>query len=267
VSVFDFVDYKAFLVAELDSRPRGARSELARASGCQLAYLSRVLGGDAQLSLEQADGASEYFQHGEEERSFLLLLVERARAGTERLRRHFETRIHEALERRLVLRRRLEVKRSLSREDQVTYYSAWYYAALHVLVTIPGFRSREAIVRYFRQRGVPPEIIGPALEFLCSIGLLSAEKGEYQVGEARIHLGSDSPMISRHHANWRLRALSALDARGGEDLHYSSVVTLSAADAIRVKEILVRAIEKSKAIIRDSPAEELGCLALDFFAC
>ena len=63
-SSFSFKDYKALLHWRIETSPRrgrGVRAALAQAMKVQSAYLSRVLNGDADLSLEQADAANTFF--------------------------------------------------------------------------------------------------------------------------------------------------------------------------------------------------------------
>lgn len=63
-SIFDYSDYKAFILSVDQSRPRGFRKSLAAAIPCQTAYVSQVLNGGAHFNLEQAEAA------GREDRIF-----------------------------------------------------------------------------------------------------------------------------------------------------------------------------------------------------
>ena len=267
--VFDYKEYKAYLHAVIASKPkagRGMRMALARSISAPVSHVSQVLGGNSQFSPEQAEGVNEFLGHTQEEAGFFLLLVQLARAGTPALRRRLETQLHQVIEKRLVLKDRLGVKASLSIEDQATFYSSWVYGAIHVMLTIEKFQSREAISRYL---GISPKRTGEILQFLVSIGLaVPKDNGRFGVGTARIHLGSDSPMISKFHTNWRMRAIRALDEDNddaGSDLHYSSAITIADSDILRIKSILVKNIEEIKAIIRDSKEEGVHCFSLDFF--
>jgi hypothetical protein len=68
---------------------------------------------------------------------------------------------------------------------------------------------------------------------------------------------ADSPWIGKHHANWRFQALKSIDEEPRmDDLHYTSGISVSATDAPKVREILVRAIEEVKQVVRPSPAEQ-----------
>ncbi|MES2803731.1 MAG: hypothetical protein V4654_14660 [Bdellovibrionota bacterium] len=50
-----------------------------------------------------------------------------------------------------------------------------------------------------------------------------------------------------------------------KNLHYSSVVTLSEADCLKIKSLLVNYIGEIKTIIRDSKEEGMHSFSIDFF--
>jgi hypothetical protein len=79
-------------------------------------------------------------------------------------------------------------------------------------------------------------------------------------------LGNDSKNILKHHTNWRLQAAESLDREELKDLHYSGVVSLSAADATKVKNIFLESIKASQSVIKDSKEEELCAVIIDFFS-
>ena len=264
-SVFEFQHYKPYL--RLKTGPvgtkKGIKSALAEALGCQSTYLSQILHANADLSLEQADRCNAFFGHAKEESAFFLLLVQKDRAGTVSLARHFEEQIDEILRRRLVLTKRLGEKAVLSAESQSVYYSSWVYAAVHIALTVPELRTREALATYFH---LPRQKVTEALEFLVSAGLAAPDGAAYRVGESHVRLGNDSHNIVRHHANWRTQALEALDREQLADLHYSGVVSLSRADVTKVKDLLLETVKNAQAIVKDSREEELCVMNLDFFS-
>ena len=266
MDIFEYFDYKIYLNERLD-RPqdgggRGSRSRLSHACDCQTSYTAQVLRGSAHFSLEQAEAINEYLGHSENQARFLILLVQLARAGSPALRKRFEREIEEMRLERLNLQKRLGVKSRLNSEDQTTYYSAWYFAAIHVLVSIPRFQSPKAIAN---ELSLSAKHVQEALQFLVRTQMIEEAPGGYRLGTTRIHLGADSPAISKHHTNWRLQAIRSLEQGRSEDMHYSSVVTISVKDALRIREMLVKAIENAKGVIKDSPEEELRALCLDFF--
>ena len=264
-SVFEYQDYKRYVLDWIAKRPlagRGEKSRIAESIHCQLAYVSQIFSGSAQLSLEQAEALNGFLNHSDDEAEYFLQLVQLERAGTPDLRKRIKRRIKEILQKRLVLKNRLQFEKKLNNEDQMTYYSAWYYAAIHMALAIPEFRSRNSLARAF---GLRPSIISKVLDFFVERGLAEENKGEYRIGDVRIHLDSESPMISKHHLNWRMQAMQSLEKEGSHDLHYSSVITVSEADLPRVRETLVKAIESVRSVVRPSVDETLFCYSIDLF--
>lgn len=265
-NVFSYRSYKAYLraaIADKTIHGWGSKSALARALSCQTSHISQVLKGQSHFSLEQADNVNNFLDHSRDEAQFFLLLLQLERAGTQSLRDFLQTQLDQLLEKQLVLKNRVNIKRVLSGEDQATYYSAWYYAAVHILITIPGFQTKNEISGYL---GLSTRRVSEILDYLVSINLAVKLGNRYRVGDARIYLGSDSSMVAKHHANWRIQAIQSLD-RGStkSDLHYSSVISLSRSDCENIKLQLVKSIEEIKARVKDSKEEELMCFSLDFF--
>jgi hypothetical protein len=84
-------------------------------------------------------------------------------------------------------------------------------------------------------------------------------------GEVRMHLSHDSPMNSKHHANWRIRAIQSLERETAQELHYSGVISVSFEDLVRVREIMARALEDVGKVVKDSTDETVYCYSLDLF--
>lgn len=264
-SVFEFTSYKEYLLHWISRRPnsgRGERSRIAETLRCQLAYISQVLSGPAHFSFEQAEALNALLDHTDDEADFFLLLVQLERAGTPALQKRVKKKIQEILNQRLILKNRLQFEKTLSREDQMTYYSAWYYAAIHIALAIPGLQTRDALARAF---GLSISKVSQVLDFLLTRGLSKEEKGRYQIGDVRLHLESDSPMISKHHTNWRMQAIQSLEKETSSELHYSSVITVAEEDIPKIRESLVRAVEKVREIVKPSQDETLFCYTIDLF--
>lgn len=263
--IFDFTDYRAYLLDWIGQKPkggRGIRALLAEAIHSPVSHISQVLKGISNLSMEQAEELNTYLGHSLEEAEYFLLLVQWERAGSEKLKKRIFSQLQRLKEKRLILKGRLEVKAEISQENQAQFYSSWQFAAVHILLTIKEFQNKDAIARHL---GISAKRTAEILEFLISIGLAQNKDGRFTVGTARMHLGHDSPMITRHHINWRLQAIQSLENESGADLHYSSVVSIAAKDIEKIKSLLVKSIENTKALIRDSPEEELHSFCLDFF--
>lgn len=262
MDLFEHRDYKVFLNDLSKVRRRGFKKSLAEAGRCQTAYVTHVLGGNAHFTLEQAEGISRFLGHSKLEARYFLMLVEHARAATPELRSALAELLDEYRERFYSLKERVGIKESLSREDQMTYYSSWIYAAIHVMTSIPKLQTREAIARLLR---IPAARVNQSIDFLLRAGLIEDRNGRLHMSARQIHLEKESPLISKHHANWRMQAIRSLEAEAPNDVHYSSVFTLTRDAAERVRAILTQAISDSVAVIKDAKEERACAMTIDFF--
>lgn len=90
--------------------------------------------------------------------------------------------------------------------------------------------------------------------------------GLYKIGLTKIHLPKDSPQIQRHHTNWRMQAIRSIDINNPQDLHYSTVVAMASRDRPKIREILIKAIEECRNVIKDSGEEGVQSICIDFFS-
>jgi uncharacterized protein (TIGR02147 family) len=264
--IYSFTDYRLYIKYKIyngDRAKRGELSALAEAIPCQSSYLSRVMSGESDLSLEQADSAGKHMGLSQDENSYFLNLVQYSRAGTQSLRSHFKRTITSAQEERLTLHKRVGVKQVLSKEDQATYYSLWYYAAVHVMTGIPEFQTKAAMAQ---ELGLPQNRLAEILEFLVSARLVKeGPDGRYLTGEGKIHLKRDSHMILRHHSNWRTQAIRSMEKDLESGIHYSVLMNTSKKDAEILRGMIAKFIEDFMKVVHPSEDEEMNCLVIDFF--
>jgi uncharacterized protein (TIGR02147 family) len=265
MTIYEFHNYKEYLSRWIRSQPRNGRGlhkELASAARCNPTYLSHILKGEAHLSLEQAQLISTRIAHDKEESWYFLLLVQYLRAGSPPLRKILRSQIDEFVLKQQDLTRALVQKEKLDEQDHAIYYSAWYYPAIHVVLSMPGFQTVPELSEYFR---LPAELVHEVLYFLTSRGLARKEGEKYFVGKVRVHIGKDSPHLIRHHQNLRQKISEQVVRKNNHDLNYSSIVTLAASDLPKVRAVLMRAVEEVRAIIRESKEDSAYGFACDFF--
>jgi uncharacterized protein (TIGR02147 family) len=267
--LFAKLDYRAYLkewIEEQPNRGRGMIAALAQVARCQPAYFSRVLLGKAQLSPEQAFVLQKTLGHSAEEVSYFMELVDWDRAGDASLKRYHRERIEAAQKAHADLKKRFKTAPQLTREHQCTYYSSPHYIAIHVCVSVGALQTVAELAAFLR---LPRDRVVEALKLLEEAGLVVEERGKWKVGQTRLHLGNDSALMRQHHANWRMEAIKSLDRgegpRDANHLHYSAVVSLSEADAVKLKELFVRALEEFSAVVSPSKEETVRALTLDFF--
>ena len=266
-SVFDFKSYRDYLNHWILQNPnggRGVKSKLASAAQCQMSYLSRVLMNRGDLSLEQADLISRYIGHTDQEAEYFLLLVQFERTNSATLRSRFRRRMKEIEEKRSAIGERLAITETLAAADQAVYYKAWYHAALHMLVSISEYQSKQSLVN---RLNLPANVITDALEFLTSTGLVKIDRmGRYSIGKTRLHLAAETRLVSQHHTNWRLKAIRSLDNVRPDDLHYSVLIGVSRADAEKLKMLLLEQITEFMKIAHASDQEDVYSFNLDLFS-
>lgn len=265
INLFDYDDYKSYLnvrITEEASAEKGYRSRLSEFVQCQQSYLSQVLKGRPDFTLEQACRLNQFLHHDKTESKYFILLVEKSRSGTKELEKFFNEQINELKKERFHLKKRLKETEDIKLEDQHKYYSTWFYSAIYVILSIPKYQSVHAISQ---RLNLPEEIVGDVINFLNECGLIENVNGIYKVTKKRLHLDRSSTFIQRHHINWRSQSLQSVEKNLAEDLHFSTVVSLSNEDFGKIKEIFVQAISKAREVIAPSPEEEIVAITLDVF--
>src|SRR6185437_3962550 len=83
MSGYDFTDYKSYLDETL--KERGRKSAFCKAINCHPSFLSQVLKGAPNLSMEQGILASEFLGHSAAESKYFMVLLQHARSGSKKL--------------------------------------------------------------------------------------------------------------------------------------------------------------------------------------
>lgn len=263
-------DYKAFLADVLESDSNlnwGGRSKLAKAMGCQPAYVSRVFAGLAELSLEQVERAGRFLNLNEPQQHFLFLLCQENRAGSSELKGYFSKQRKQLINERKQIRNRVKIEGKLRRKVKETYYNSWHYGAVHVAAVLDCNPSSESIAASL---GLSVRRVKQILEFLVEHKILAYDQKRYLPSIGSVHLDKTDPMIKRHHMNWHLKALAHLESLESEStnnsFHYSAAMTLSKMDIEKIEEILRKAISRSNKLVGVSKSEEAYVMLIDFFS-
>jgi uncharacterized protein (TIGR02147 family) len=262
--VYDYGDYKDYLRAALpiSGEGRGSRNRLAETLNCQKGFVSQVLGGLVHFSLEHAVKISHFLEHDPGEEEFFLLLVHLGRSGSRDLSEFYRKKMDEILERRKQVKERIKAGSGLSESDQILYYSSWHYTAIHMCLMVPHLRTRKAMSEYL---GLSGEAVSRVLNFFLSRGLAEQKGSEFGAGPTRIHLPADSPLISKHHANWRMQAVNSLDHQKPTDLHYSLIMSLSEEAAEKIRNILLDSVQEIEPVLKAARDETVYALNMDLF--
>jgi len=264
-SIFEFKSYKEalkWLLERASAQEKGQKSRLAAFIHCQPAYLSRVLNGDADLSLEQAESATRFFVLNRAETLYFLSILGEERAGTRELKKFWIQQKALALAERTELKSRINAEMTLSPEEKTEYFSYWHHAAIHAAVSIEELQTPDALARYFQ---LSPSIVRSSLDFLSGTDLIRKSGSRYVTGLSSIHLDKNSPLVGHHHLNWKLKSMEAVNQPKPNDVQYTSVVSLSRSDAEKIREIIFQAIDSIRNTVKGSKEEMLACYHIDFF--
>lgn len=264
MQVFEFNDYRLYLKNAFSGSGagRGKRGPLAASLNCQPSFLTQVFMERAHLSLEHAISVCDYLKFDESESQYFMLLVQKAKAGSKKLENYFEQKLKKIIQKRNSIDTRIRIQTVLSVEDQMIYYSVWYYSAIHILCSLPNIKTAEDISEYLKLDLI---LIKEAMRFLEEKGFIKQDKGNYEIGSRRIHLKKGSSMLPRHHANWRMKAIASLDNEKKDELHYTAVLGIAKKDHILFREKMLQLLEEFEPIIEKSPEEVQVVMLIDLF--
>ena len=264
-TIYDYDNYKNYIndrIINSPSKGRGIKLKISEYLSCQTAFISQVLNGQTNFSLEQGVRLNKFFDHTKEESRFFILLIQLGRAGSAELSEFYKDELKEISDKRSDLKNRMNIKKILKKVDQQVYYSNWLYSCIHMMIAIPEFQSPIAISRHLN---LSRDKVIEVINFLEETGLIDKKGLHYEIGVTKIFIERDSAQIQWHHLNWRMQALKSINLNDNADLHYSVVVSMAKEDVPKVKEILIKAIEQCRLLIHDSKEEKIQSICLDFF--
>jgi uncharacterized protein (TIGR02147 family) len=264
INVFEFENYRLWLnkIVYEPNAPRGIQSRLAEAAECQKSYLSLILQEKVHLSPDQLLKISLYLKMQDTETDYVLELLARDKAASQELRERINQKLKEIRRVHERLESRFETDIHSDKIDDIVYHSSWHYGAIHMLVSIPTLKTPERISKHLN---LDINLVKKILGDLQQMEFIEQEKGYFNITKKNIHLPRNSPFFQMSHTGWRLQAISDVELRNPDSLHYTSLHTLSITDFNRFKELLLELISQSRKLVAPSKDEVLICLAMDFF--
>lgn len=264
ISIYDFKDYRKFLIAWIDSHesPRGLYRKLAEAARCETSHISRVLGNQLELTMDQAFRITKFIALEGDEKKFFLKLVEHERSGDSEFKKEIEAELKSMLATQENLALRFKETQVMMNSQELLYYSSWHWSAIHILVSIPQFRRVEQVAK---KLSLDEAVVKQTLHSLKEFGLVQENKNEWSMTNKHLHLGKDSPMNSIQHSNWRQKAVFHSQNPNNQGLHYTVVQSMSHQDYENIKKLFLKTLDEYRKIANPSNEEDLCCLTLDFF--
>ena len=265
LNLFDFSDYRAYLSAWLKavkSNKSFNLSRLAEVAGVHPTFLSYILKGKKHLSLEQAALISDHLEHTKLEQDYFITIINLDRAGTKRLHDYWLEKKAAIEAEKNKLSKRFDKHRELSTDERAEFYSSWLYAAVWAATSINDRQTHTQIATRFN---ISRDRAEEVLRFLVGVGLCNEKHGFYSMGDMHIHVPNESPFVVKHHLNWRMKAVQKMDTRGPDELFFTSPMSMSLNDFSKVREKLNKLIKEAVDTAKDSRAQDVVCLNIDFF--
>lgn len=265
MQIYDHTDYREFIRDWLETQPKAGRGLLrgwAEKFGVHPSLFSQILGGTRTLTLELSDQVAEEMQLSDAESRYFENLVLYAHAGTERLRRKLKKRIEESRLKSRQLGERVRADATLSEETKTVYYSNWIYTGIRNMTGVPELQSIDAMSAHL---GLPRDVVANVVDFLVASGLCAQVSGRIVVGDAKTYVPSDSPLVAHHHRNWRLHGFSKMPLKRADDFFLTMPMSLSKADAEKIRGLIPGWFDEVNRIVTPSPSEAVKCLNIDYF--
>jgi len=265
MNVFESSDYKSVLqfhFSEKRKKLKGLSRKLAEYIGVHPTLVSQVLTGTKDFTEEQMLFVCEFLGVSNLESKYLLALLQRDRAGSKKLKDHFQEVIEQIRKQALQISERVPRDRQMSDTEKAIFYSSWIYSAVHLLTTLERPMAFEDIChRLNLAHGKAREI----LDFLIQIQMVIEVDGKFRAGAMATHIEKKSPFLIKHHSNWRLKAIQSAENLSDDELMYSANVSLSKKDFALLREEMMQTIERFLEVVRPSSAEDIAQFNLDFF--
>ncbi len=265
MDIFKYSDYREYVRAWLEQARKTNLcnlSRLAEAAQVHTTFLSNVLSGKKNLSLEQATLISETMGHTTVECDYFFSLIEIERAGSVKLKTYWKKKKENLEAERKKIGTRVGEHHELTDAERAIYYSSWIYSAIFAATDIEGGQSLDQVAGRF---ALTREQAEKFLSFLVSIGVCDFSDNRYKMGQNFVFVPNDSPFVVKHHINWRMKAVQKMDTRSPSELFFSAPISISNEDFNEIRELLAQAIQKSMAICKDSVSEDVACLNIDLF--
>lgn len=262
MDIWRYKDYKAFLRTKGKSS-RGQISQWAKICQCQVSYISQVLHGKPHLTPDQAYLLSDQLTINRDERKYFLLSVELGRATTPSFRKHIEQEMLDLKNKHHEVSRQVKDRGIGDPLQEAMYYSMWYWAALHLLVSCKGYQTAAALSE---RLNLPHETIEKTMRQLEEWGLVNKKGQAWAHAGPSIHLRPDSPFLVRHHENWRKRAVDRAHLLGTQNINYTALYSIDEKHKEQIRELCLQLINESRNLAGASPTQDVHCLNIDFFS-
>jgi uncharacterized protein (TIGR02147 family) len=263
--VFEFSKITDFLADWIARRPKGGfgqLSKIAKHLNISSVSMSYIMHGKRALSDEQAVELCSFLGLNELESDYFLLLAQKSRAGSHKLEARIDKKLQDIRTRAEDLRNRVPDHEVLDERAQAQFYSHWLYSAIRLSTSIEQLQDVNALAEHF---DISADTARRIVDFLLQYGLCVEQNHKLKMGPQRTHLPANSPLISRHHTNWRLKSIEHADQIQKDELYFTGPMTLSEKTFQEIRSLLLDTLARTTQMIEPSKSEILACMSIDLF--
>lgn len=265
MSIYSSSDYRQYLKAYIKKQPKRGRGFVLKIAGelrMHPTMVSQILSGKKDFTLEQAHQLCHFLMLNETEMEYFLLMVQRERSSTQSYKKFIEKKMQQTKLQSQQIASRIEPERTLSESEKSIFYSHWIYSAVRLFCSKDDGYGIDAVMKRFNlDRNQASRI----LKFLAQANLVKEESGLFSIGPMRTHLDPRSPFIGSYHSQWRLKAIERSSQINDNELMFTSPISLSRLDFMKIREALVQMIDDNMKIVRASPVDDVACFTCDLF--
>lgn len=264
-NLFTYQSYREFLsdLSLDENTKRGFQSRLAKAAGCQAAYLSQVLKQRVHLTEDQLLPIAEDLGFSAAETNYVLLLLRYEKAGTPNLQLYLKQGLATIRSDQNKLSAHANPDRIVRLEEELTkYFASWIPSVIHLLTSSENYRTVDRIAERLK---LSKKVTKETLNFLLKMEWVKKINQDYHYASGSVHIPKESPHHSSMQTTRRVLALNSIAIDSQDSVHFSSIFTISKDAFVELNSLVSNFVQKSTKVIHASGTEDVYCLCLDLF--
>lgn len=264
--LFKHSDYKNYLIEIIKTNSkRGYHSRIARAAGCQPAYLSQVLNGKkTELTEDHAFRISEFLKLTANEREYFLTLVQKSRSADSAYKNYLADKLNmlRKTQEQIITYITSEIEHFPKNSD-FNYYLDASTSIIHLLTSTSKYCTVHSISN---RLNMPEQKVNFILNKLIQSKLVHTEGNRYTFNSHSSHLPNQSEYnqsVQIQRRNLCIQSILKNDIES--QIHYSSLFSLSSFDFEKLKNHFRKSIGESHVLIEKSPSEDVYGINIDVY--
>lgn len=263
---YEHNSYKELILWLIESGDfkRGVFKRLAEDLLVQPVIVSQVLKGDRDFTTDQGVLITDFFGLTKIQSEFFMALLDENKSSNHRAKSYLQDRINNIRKEAQKISKRVGKFTKLTEEQKAEFYSTWIYAAIRMVCSLEEKINLSVIAQ---KLNMEIKVLEHYVNNLLSWGLIEeTEEGGYKIGALSTHISDEDPLVKSHWNNWRMKGMQQINSyQKNRDLFFSTAVSLSEEDALKVRQLLLDFIEDCKKIVIPSKAEKVFAINLDLF--